>query len=51
MEKPSYVYMLASAPYGTLYIGVTTDLVKRVWQHKNKFADGFTKKYGIDRLV
>ena len=51
MEKPSYVYMLASAQYGTLYIGVTTDLIKRVWQHKNKLADGFTKKYGINRLV
>jgi len=34
MDKPSYVYMLASRPYGTLYIGVTSDLIKRTWQHK-----------------
>ncbi len=51
MEKPSYVYMLANAPYGTVYIGVTTDLIKRVWQHKNKLADGFTKKYVVNQLV
>jgi putative endonuclease len=43
--------MLASAPNGTLYIGVTSDLVKRVWQHKEGLADGFTKKYGIKTLV
>jgi putative endonuclease len=36
---------------GTLYVGVTSDLVKRVWQHKNKQIDGFTKKYKVDRLV
>ncbi len=46
-----YVYILTSKRNGTLYIGVTNDLVKRVWQHKNKVADGFTKKYGVDRLV
>jgi putative endonuclease len=51
MEQPSYVYILASAPYGTLYIGVTTNLVKRVWQHKEEFVAGFTKTYGVHRLV
>ena len=45
------VYMLASRRNGTLYIGVTSDLVQRVWQHKNDLADGFTKKYGVHRLV
>ena len=45
------VYMLASKRNGTLYIGVTSDLVQRVWQHKNNLADGFTKKYGVHRLV
>ena len=43
--------MLASKPNGTLYIGVTSDLVKRVWKHKNDQADGFTKKYKIHNLV
>ena len=51
MEKPSYVDILASARYGTLYIGVTSDLIARVWQHKNESADGFTKKYRIHQLV
>lgn len=46
-----YVYILASKPYGTLYIGVTNDLVRRVWEHKNDFVEGFTKKYGVHRLV
>jgi putative endonuclease len=43
--------MLASQRNGSLYIGVTTDLLKRVWEHKNKFVEGFTKQYGIDQLV
>jgi putative endonuclease len=46
-----FVYILASQRNGTLYIGVTNDLIKRVWQHKNKAADGFTKKYEVDKLV
>ena len=45
------VYMLASRRNGTLYIGVTSDVVQRVWQHRNDLADGFTKKYGVHRLV
>lgn len=51
MEKQSFVYMLASRPYGTLYIGVTSDLIKRVWQHKEGFVQGFTKKYKVKTLV
>ena len=46
-----YIYILASKKNGTLYIGVTTDLQKRIWQHKNKEIEGFTKKYGVDKLV
>lgn len=49
--KSFFVYILASNRNGTLYIGVTSDLVKRVWEHKNKVEDGFTKKYGVDKLV
>lgn len=51
MEKTYYVYILSSKPYGTLYIGITSDLIKRVYQHKNKIIEGFTSKYGVDQLV
>lgn len=51
MDKPSYVYMLASRPYGTLYIGVTSDLIKRVWQHREATIASFTKHYGVKLLV
>jgi len=51
MEKNSYVYILASEPYGTLYVGVTSNLVKRVWQHKGDFVSGFTRENGVKRLV
>ena len=51
MDRQSYVYLLASKPYGTLYIGVTADLVQRVWQHREKVADGFTKQYDVTQLV
>ena len=51
MKEAAYVYMLASEPYGTLYVGVTSDLVKRVWEHKNGFVEGFTRKYGVKQLV
>jgi putative endonuclease len=51
VNKAAYVYILANAPYGTLYVGVTSDLVKRVWEHKSGFVDGFTKKYEVRRLV
>src|SRR5215470_19144677 len=46
-----YVYILASRIGGTLYIGVTNDLVRRVGEHKLKMAEGFTKQYGVSRLV
>ena len=45
------VYILASQKNGTLYIGVTSNLIQRVWQHKNGVADGFTKKYSVHYLV
>lgn len=46
-----YVYLLASKRNGTLYIGVITNLIKRVWQHKNNVVEGFTKRYGVHLLV
>jgi putative endonuclease len=46
-----YVYILASKKHGTLYIGVTSDIVRRVYEHKKKAAPGFTTKYGVDKLV
>ena len=45
------MYLLASKRNGTLYIGVTADLIKRVWQHKNNVVEGFTKRYGVHLLV
>ena len=51
MTKQPAVYMLASQPNGTLYTGVTNDLVRRVWEHRNDTIDGFTKQYGVHRLV
>jgi putative endonuclease len=49
--KTYYVYILASRRNGTLYVGVTNDLVRRVWQHKQGAVAGFTKKYGVKLLV
>ena len=46
-----YVYILASKRNGTLYIGVTNDLTRRIYEHKNGWADGFTKKYNVKMLV
>lgn len=50
MKQPC-VYLLANRRNGTLYIGVTSDLVKRVWEHKQNFVGGFTKKYVVHDLV
>ena len=51
MIEAAYVYILASQPYGTLYVGVTSDLVKRVWEHKSGLVEGFSRKYDVKRLV
>jgi len=50
MKHPC-TYILASSWNGTLYVGVTSDLIKRVWEHKNDLVDGFTKKYRVHHLV
>ncbi len=50
MKQPC-VYILANERRGTLYIGVTSDLLRRIWQHKNGSAESFTKRYGIHTLV
>jgi putative endonuclease len=50
-KKSYYVYILASHRNGTLYIGVTDNLVRRVWEHKNKLVPGFTHRYEIHHLV
>ena len=51
MSKQPCVYILASDRNGTLYVGVTSDLTKRVWEHKNDLVPGFTKRYGAHNLV
>ena len=51
MEKQPAVYILASKRNGTLYVGVTSNLIKRVWEHKNDFVEGFTQKYQVHQLV
>jgi len=51
MEKTYWVYMLASSKNGTLYIGVTGDLSKRVFEHRHDLVDGFTKEYQVHMLV
>jgi putative endonuclease len=51
MEKAFAVYILASGRNGTLYTGVTSDLVKRTWQHREKLVDGFAERYGAVHLV
>jgi len=51
MSKQPAVYILASKRNGTLYIGVTSDLPKRAWEHKNDVVEGFTKRYSVHRLV
>ncbi|MDY6903397.1 MAG: GIY-YIG nuclease family protein [Thermodesulfobacteriota bacterium] len=51
MERLPAVYMMASQKNGTLYVGVTSNLVKRVWEHQNGVAEGFTWRYDVHRLV
>ena len=50
-ERRPCAYILASKPYGTIYIGVTSDLVARLWQHRNDALPGFTSRYAVHRLV
>ena len=50
MKQPA-VYLLASRPNGSLYVGVTSNLPQRIWQHRNDAVDGFTRKYGVHLLV
>ena len=51
MEKLPGVYILTNKPRGTLYIGVTSNLPQRIWQHKNKVTKGFTEKHKLNKLV
>lgn len=51
MQKQPCVYLLASSRNGTLYAGVTSDLIARAWQHREHVVDGFSKRYGVTRLV
>jgi len=51
VNKQPAVYILASTRNGTLYIGVTSDLIKRIWEHRNNMVEGFTRRYGVHRLV
>jgi putative endonuclease len=51
MVKRNFVYILANRPKGVLYVGVTNDLARRVWEHKTKVVPGFTSKYGVTILV
>jgi putative endonuclease len=46
-----FVYIMANEPDGTLYVGVTSDLIRRAYEHRESLAEGFTKKYGLKRLV
>ena len=50
-ERQFFVYILASKPYGTIYVGMTNDIARRVHEHREALVDGFTKKYGIKTLV
>jgi putative endonuclease len=51
MNKYSYVYIITNKRNGTLYIGVTSNIIKRIYEHKNRLVDGFSKKYNLHKLV
>ena len=51
MDQSFFVYILANRPRGVMYVGVTNDLLRRVAEHKGKFVPGFTRRYGVTRLV
>jgi putative endonuclease len=51
MTKYYYIYIITNKPDGVLYVGITSNLLKRVWEHKNKIITGFSSKYNLDKLV
>src|SRR4051794_19328685 len=51
MDRTFFVYIMANHRYGTLYVGVTNDLIRRAWEHRNGFVDGFTEEHGLKILV
>jgi putative endonuclease len=51
LEKLFYVYILTNMPYGVFYVGVTSDLIKRIYEHKQKYVEGFSKRYNTTLLV
>jgi len=51
MERHYFVYILTNKAYGTLYVGITNDLVRRAWEHRNDFVEGFTRAHQLHRLV
>nr|WP_294506948.1 GIY-YIG nuclease family protein [uncultured Rhodopila sp.] len=46
-----YVYIMSNRKHGTLYVGVTADIVRRAWEHRTGYVDGFTRRYGLERLI
>lgn len=51
MDRHFYVYLLTNRPYGTLYVGITNDIVRRAWEHRHDVVPGFTHEHGLHRLV
>ena len=51
MERHSYIYIITNNSNSTLYIGVTSNLIKRIWEHKNHVVEGFSKRYHLSKLV
>jgi len=51
MSQGAWIYIMSNRPNGTLYVGVTTNLARRAWEHREGVAEGFTKKYGLKRIV
>ena len=51
MEEQAYIYFMSNRYNKVLYVGITSNLIKRVWEHKNKVVDGFTKRYNLNKLV
>ena len=51
MEKQAYIYFMSNRYNKVLYVGITSNLIKRVWEHKKKVVDGFTKRYNLNKLV